>query len=489
MMIDPTMTHKEEIYQVILEIIKNTTFYKAILAYADVPEIYMYQFWFTVTKIKNTDFYEFKLANKKCLVYVEVLRQALDICPRVPEKEFIVPPSEEELLTFLIRLEYKGELIHLPQMFIDHMHQPWRTIASIINKFLSRKTTSNNRLCQSRVAIIWEDVQEYGRAIPDAMSTDAIKQSETYKAFINYSTGLVPPKKTKGKGSQGKKSDVTPKLVSVEVSDESDLELARRRTSSRRITKKKVSISADDNIIPETDVALELAKSMSLADAKEEEAARSVHSTYERLITESDEPSGANRPTGRRSTTGVVIQDTPNVPKKKLVHRFQKLKGIQTLTLEEQLAADTMQAPKANRNSSRRVPDEAKGNFEAKVDHVMDWGSKEKSEYSKEETINEEIKWVSTDEEEEKKDDDDDDRSIDIEKTDDEEETDNEFVQGNEYVQDNMDKEMKDAEVAELGKGEEEITVKEDAENSEKVKDDNKKAKLPPSSSSLSVSS
>ncbi|GJX31992.1 hypothetical protein Tco_0241847 [Tanacetum coccineum] len=77
---------------------------KAFLASADVPEIYMHQFWFIVTKIKNTNFYEFKLANKKCLVDVEVFCQALDICPRVIGKEFTVPPSEEELLTFLIEL-------------------------------------------------------------------------------------------------------------------------------------------------------------------------------------------------------------------------------------------------------------------------------------------------------------------------------------------------------------------------------------------------
>ncbi|GJU18942.1 hypothetical protein Tco_1146908 [Tanacetum coccineum] len=42
MRIDPTMTQKEkETYQVVLDIIKNTTFYKAFLASVDVPEIYM----------------------------------------------------------------------------------------------------------------------------------------------------------------------------------------------------------------------------------------------------------------------------------------------------------------------------------------------------------------------------------------------------------------------------------------------------------------
>nr|GEU30567.1 hypothetical protein [Tanacetum cinerariifolium] len=93
--IDPTMTQKEETYQIVLGIFKNTTFYKALLASADVPEIYMLQFWFTVTKIQKTNFCEFKLANKKCQFDVEMFYKALEICPRVQGKEFIVPPFEE----------------------------------------------------------------------------------------------------------------------------------------------------------------------------------------------------------------------------------------------------------------------------------------------------------------------------------------------------------------------------------------------------------
>ncbi|GKE82398.1 hypothetical protein Tco_1552398, partial [Tanacetum coccineum] len=105
--------------------------------------------------------------------------------------------------------------------------------------------------------------------------------------FIKYSTSLIPPKKSRGKGSQGKKTADTPKAV-VDVSEESDSKPARKQTSSRRVIKKKVSISADDNIILETDVALELGKSMSLTEALEEEAARQVHATHERIVTEYD---------------------------------------------------------------------------------------------------------------------------------------------------------------------------------------------------------
>ncbi|GJS88593.1 hypothetical protein Tco_0771229 [Tanacetum coccineum] len=64
------------------------------------------------------------------------------------------------------------------------------------------------------------------------MLTEEIKQSKTYQPFLALSTSLIPPKKTIGKGSQGKKAAVTPK--------------------------KKSFISADDNIIPKQDVALDV---------------------------------------------------------------------------------------------------------------------------------------------------------------------------------------------------------------------------------------
>ncbi|GJS17633.1 hypothetical protein Tco_0412105 [Tanacetum coccineum] len=363
----------------------------------------MHQFWFTIKKTKKTSFYEFGLSDKKFLVDVKLFRKILDICPRVPNEEFVAPPSDKDLLAFLIELGYKGLLDHLAKMFVDHMHQPWRTLATIINKCLSWKTSSNDRLGQSRIAILWEDVKScptldspksssitssYStlpflkdqavtprqggstrcnfmdivttqwrllsrnvRAIPKTMLTEGIKQSETYHTFIKYFTGLIPLKKSIGKGSQGKKSVVTPKSASVEVSDESDPELARRQTGNRRKSKKKFSILADDNIILEPYVTLKLGKSMSLIEAEEEEAARQVHATHERLVTESD-PKPARRST-RRRPSDIAFRDTLSVSKKKSPNQSQKLKGIQTMTAEEQLAANTMQAIKASKKLNR----------------------------------------------------------------------------------------------------------------------------------------
>ncbi|GKE12849.1 hypothetical protein Tco_1416400, partial [Tanacetum coccineum] len=64
---DPFVTQREETYQVVLDIIKNTPFYNAFLIFADVPEIYMQQFWLTITKVKKFSFYQFDIDNKTCI--------------------------------------------------------------------------------------------------------------------------------------------------------------------------------------------------------------------------------------------------------------------------------------------------------------------------------------------------------------------------------------------------------------------------------------
>ncbi|GJY83079.1 hypothetical protein Tco_0496455 [Tanacetum coccineum] len=276
--------------------------------------------------------------------------------------------------------------------------------------------------------------------------------------FLKYSTGQIPPKKSRGKGSQGKKTADTP-VADVDVSEESDSEPARKRTASRRVVKKKVTISAADNIIPDLDVALELGKSISLTEAAEEEAARQVHATHARIVTES-EPEPTKKKTGSRSTRGVVIQDTP-----------------------KQEATDIMQALKESKKTSRRQP--------GTRTQMKELGSKQESEYSKEDqSENEEVNWIYSEENDEKKDDVDDDKSINLEMTDDEE-TDDEFVHSVEQVNDNDDEEMTNAEVKESGNGDEENTdaAKSDAGKTKEVKDDTKKAELPLTSSNLSVSS
>ncbi|GKE81697.1 hypothetical protein Tco_1551697, partial [Tanacetum coccineum] len=94
-----TKPRKEETYQVTLEALKLSRCYLAFHITAEVPKIYMHQFWNTINKIGKTDAYNFKLDKKKCRVDTEVFCKILQICPRLPNQEFDDLPSEDVLVS------------------------------------------------------------------------------------------------------------------------------------------------------------------------------------------------------------------------------------------------------------------------------------------------------------------------------------------------------------------------------------------------------
>ncbi|GJZ02021.1 hypothetical protein Tco_0519982 [Tanacetum coccineum] len=80
---------------------------------------------------------QIKSSNKKCTVNAEVFRTVLDICPRVEGVDFTECPDDDTCTSpFLIDLGYKGPLYKHTNMFVDYMHHPWRTLATLINKCL-----------------------------------------------------------------------------------------------------------------------------------------------------------------------------------------------------------------------------------------------------------------------------------------------------------------------------------------------------------------
>nr|GEV04426.1 hypothetical protein [Tanacetum cinerariifolium] len=118
-------------------------------------------------------------------------------------------------------------------------------------------------------------------------------------------TFQIPPKKRRGKCSKGKKTAKESQgTVNVSKKSEPKPKQAKKKTSSKRRVKKKVTLSADDNIISDDpDAALELAKSISQTEA---EAERKVHATHARIVAEYV-PKSTKKKSSGRSSKGVVI--------------------------------------------------------------------------------------------------------------------------------------------------------------------------------------
>ncbi|GJR14889.1 retrovirus-related pol polyprotein from transposon TNT 1-94 [Tanacetum coccineum] len=117
-----TLKSNEATIQVFLDTLKLTLFYKAFEVTANVLEIYMQEFW---------------------------------ICLRLRGQKFEDLPLEEEIVSFIRDLGHTGEIKVLTDVNVNHMHQPWRSFAAIINRCLSGKTTGLDSLRLSRAQIIW----------------------------------------------------------------------------------------------------------------------------------------------------------------------------------------------------------------------------------------------------------------------------------------------------------------------------------------------
>ncbi|GJR42863.1 hypothetical protein Tco_1310966 [Tanacetum coccineum] len=74
----------------------------------------------------------------------EMLKRLEEICPRLPNQEFVVDPSFDlEIISFIKELGYIGDIDSVNKVYTDHMHQPWRIYVAVINRCLCGKTTDN----------------------------------------------------------------------------------------------------------------------------------------------------------------------------------------------------------------------------------------------------------------------------------------------------------------------------------------------------------
>ncbi|GKE28282.1 hypothetical protein Tco_1443666 [Tanacetum coccineum] len=197
----------------------------------------MHQFWNTINKIRDTYAYNFKLDKKKCRVDTEVFREILQICPKLPNQDFVEPPSEEELDTFIQELGYSGKCDMLSGMYnqknLDYVvllwegfmyqtdnteicsarkeHMPYlRFTKVIINHFISKDKTISMRnrinihtihddslLGTLKFVSKTEDYHKYRALIPDGMINQDIKDSKAYKTYYDFATRKATPKKAR----------------------------------------------------------------------------------------------------------------------------------------------------------------------------------------------------------------------------------------------------------------------------------------------------
>nr|GEY62894.1 hypothetical protein [Tanacetum cinerariifolium] len=117
---------KESTLQLVYNVLCLSLFFKAFLVTADVPEIYMQEFWATTTVHHHA--IKFKMDNKKHI---------------------------EEILASLHFLGHSAVIRKLTDVNINKIHQPWRSFAAIINKCLTGKSSGYDSLRLSQAQMLW----------------------------------------------------------------------------------------------------------------------------------------------------------------------------------------------------------------------------------------------------------------------------------------------------------------------------------------------
>nr|GFB59882.1 hypothetical protein [Tanacetum cinerariifolium] len=176
---------------------------------ADVPGIYMQEFWATAKVHQHS--IRFKMDTKKHIVDLESFREMLHTSPRVSGQSFAELPFEEEILEFLRFIGHSAQNKTLTDVNVNKLYQPWRSFAAVINKCLTGKSIDFDSLRDDilfstiKVVSRHQNTQQYGAILPIELTTEDIRNTKAYKEYYACATKEAAPKpKASSRKKKGK---------------------------------------------------------------------------------------------------------------------------------------------------------------------------------------------------------------------------------------------------------------------------------------------
>ncbi|GJT84393.1 putative ribonuclease H-like domain-containing protein [Tanacetum coccineum] len=218
---------KNPIFQISVDILSNTNFFQAFTASANVPAIYLQQFWNTMKYNEKTGVYSCQVDEQWFDLSADLLRKALAITP----VNLITP------------------ILSYPPL-VNYVYQPWRAILTLINQCLTGKTSGSDKPRHPVLQMLWGIVTQtnvgscravMGRVFTQGSPTFFSTQSKSQKQS-NYpkstpaptkkpSKHKLPQKVRKGKPTfqlVDEDDEAQQESVPQEEGDDPDLELAKK---------------------------------------------------------------------------------------------------------------------------------------------------------------------------------------------------------------------------------------------------------------------
>ncbi|GKA27111.1 hypothetical protein Tco_0713279 [Tanacetum coccineum] len=150
--LDVERTQANPIFKIVVDILKNTNFFKAFTASSTIPSIYIQQFWDTIRFDKDKG-YSCQLDEQRFYLTKATLRDALQL-PQ-DNNNFTSPPNVNTIISFVNELGYPNVVRTLSRVVTNDMYQPWRALATIINLCLTGKTSAFERPRAPVLQILW----------------------------------------------------------------------------------------------------------------------------------------------------------------------------------------------------------------------------------------------------------------------------------------------------------------------------------------------
>ncbi|GJZ73404.1 hypothetical protein Tco_0637550 [Tanacetum coccineum] len=193
---DAQKIQKNPIFQLSVDILRNTNFFRAFSASASVPAVYTQQFWNSMKYDEKTEVYCCQVDEQWFNLSADLFRKALDITPVDPAYPFELPLHGDTVIDFVNQLGYHEPIEFVSNIRVNYAYQPWREILTLINQCLTGKTSGDDKPRHPVLQMLWDIVTQTNVDHAELLWEEFTQGIQTFFSHkASHKASLKDPKK------------------------------------------------------------------------------------------------------------------------------------------------------------------------------------------------------------------------------------------------------------------------------------------------------
>ncbi|GJU43504.1 retrovirus-related pol polyprotein from transposon TNT 1-94 [Tanacetum coccineum] len=177
-------------------------------ATADVPAMYLQQFWKTVKQVPNAnEIIRFKIDKEEITYTVHMFHATLKLPVETPKQPFIPQATLEYIQPFLNIISYQGFVDKVSAFYTKNLAQPRQTMFKVFNRCITSRTSGHdqtkinilqifhaviNKVHVDYANLLWWDFLHWMLNTNDLL-TNAIRDKHIYKDYEDKYGGVDVP--------------------------------------------------------------------------------------------------------------------------------------------------------------------------------------------------------------------------------------------------------------------------------------------------------